>query len=313
MNDVNSYATKHAVLPIGLILVVAEQGAGKTSLVCAKLRKDYKKAGKERRKLALSDLLELKMTGQYPNLYCPKHVYWSKYDFALKGTLSRPKVKTWELTFKELALPNDYFNVQYMVEGGVYVVDECDLELSAYGWQNVNDYQVALWKFIRHIKATIILIAQVDSKVAKQARDLATEVWYVTNQSGPSRIFKRMRWKYDFSKPQLINARKGLAENGVRLSLAKQREMFRRERFVYYGNVFKCYDSFNGKAYFRYKLAENEIATNVSVPCDNTPESIDEFVRRHPLSASVETSKQVMNARNKKLARDLAKNENGKA
>lgn len=308
MNDTNSYATKHAVLPIGLILVVAEQGAGKTSLVCAKLRKDFKKAGKERKKLAQRDLQTLINSGYYPNLECPPHVYWSKYDFALKGTLNRPKAKTWELTFKELALPNDFYKTQYIVEGGVYVVDECDLELSAYGWQNVNDYQVSLWKFIRHMKATIILIAQVDSKVAKQARDLATECWYVTNQSGPSLLFKRMKWHYDYTKPQLINSRKGLAENGIKFSMRKQREMFHRESFVYYGNVFNCYDSFNGKAYFRYKLNENEIEYHYSEPLDETPESINNFVNRHPLSASVDTSKQVFNARNKRLAKEISKN-----
>lgn len=295
--------TKKSVLNVGFICVTGPQGVGKTSFVTALLRSDYKKSNKQRYKTSLEFVRSLRSTGYYPSLKMPQHLYFSNTDIALRGSLSRPKAKCWFIDTQRLALPNDLFEVQYFPQGSVVFISEADLQLSNRDWHGLNNYMISLIKFVRHNQMTIIFDMQQDGMLDKALRGLETERFEILEKGEMSKFLKRIRWRYDWCRPQLLLSRENKVKSGIKFSVFKQREAFHRGSFRYFGNIFKCYNSFTGINYFINGLQNYETINHPI--CDLTPESVSKYCKMFPLVRQAKNDKSLLNAKIKKEVKNL--------
>lgn len=235
---------KKTPLPSGVFCVCGAQGVGKTSLVVALLSLDYKYHRKERVQQAQSVASRyLRESGI--KLSISDRLYFSNIQIMLD---KRKRLCTHYVDVQRLGLPNDDYRVQYLPYGSVVFVQEADLMLFCRDWESLNNYLVALLKFVRHFGLTILFDCQADGALDKAVRRLTVAKYYITS-SFSKRFFlfwKPRTWRFLYIKTQLNETVKELAEVGVKVPLP----VVEKGKLRYFGNVFERYDSFSGAPYF---------------------------------------------------------------
>lgn len=277
---------KSAPLPPGFFSVCGCQGAGKTSLVTALLRADYKKWRKWRYQQgqALADEY-YRVNGI--KLDVSQNLYFSNTPILLDR---RRKIYTHAIELEELGLPNDDYEVQYLPCGSVVFIQEADVLAWCRDWATLNEYLRALLKYVRHNFITIIFDMQYGGDLDKALRTLVVGSYYVT-ESGIKRywlFWKKQRWDFIYNRVQLNNAVKELSQMGVKIKVP----IYEWGKFYTRGNVFDCYDSFSGKRYFLYKIDEKGYTYKEHVNGSVSVEDVNAFVNAHPLKRSEENKRQ---------------------
>lgn len=268
---------KKAPLSSGFFSVCGCQGAGKTSLVTALFRADYRKWHKWRycEGKALADEYYAE---NGIKLDVSKNLYFSNTPILLDR---RRKIYTHRIELSELGLPNDEYDVQYLPRGSVVFIQEADVLAWCRDWENLDEYLRLLLKYVRHNLITIIFDLQVGGDLDKALRSLIVGMYYVT-ESGIRRhwlLWKKQQWEYLYVKTQLNNVVKEFAQMGVKIKIP----VVEWGKFYTRGNVFDCYDSFSGKRYFLYGIDKKNYTYEEHVRGSLSIADINEFVKQHPL------------------------------
>lgn len=277
---------KRNPLDTGFFTVCGAQGAGKTSLVTALLRTDYRKWRKWRYRQgkALADSY-YKENGIKLNV--SENLYFSNTPILLDR---RKGIYTHALEEKALALPNDGFPVQYFPRGSVVFVQEADILAWARDWNSLNEYLRALIKYVRHNLMTIIFDLQYGGDLDKALRNITVGSYFML-ESGIKRhwiFWKKQQWDFIYVRVQLNNALKELSQFGVKFKIP----VIERGSFYVRGNVFDCYDSYSGQRYFLYGIDKVGYQYREHVKGGLSVNDISAFVQQHPLSRPDEVKRQ---------------------
>lgn len=283
----SKYAVKNAVLPIGFIIVDGPQGIGKTSFCTALIKDDFRSAGAARRAFAEDRIIQLRKTGDYPDLKCPAHLYWSNVDIRLHKELH-----TFWIDTHVLGLPNQFFAVQYFPRGSVVYISEADVKLWCRDWSSLNPYLKLLLKYVRHNYMTIIFDLQVNGELDKALRGLQTERYSITSSYQKGFFIKKTIWKYEWCRPQLIAIRSEHAQAGRSFKL-KTRDASHSGSYRFKGNIYQYYNSFTGEAYFLDGLQSYSTLNHPSL--DLSKQNIKVYCDMFPLIKPKEMKKQYMN------------------
>ena len=262
------------------------QGAGKTSLATAFLRTDYKYHRKWRTSQG-KDLARRYYEANGIKLDVSDRLYFSNCKILLD---KRRGLYTHEIELQRLALPNDDFEVQYLPRGSVVFIMEADVLAFCRDWESLNNYLIDLLKYARHNLLTIIFDGQIGGALDKALRQLIVEIYYVVS-SGIKRywlFWKQQVWKYLLIRNQLNAVAKELASVGVDIKIP----VVEWCKFSVRGNVFDCYNSFSGEAYFLKGIEKVGYVYSEHTEGDITVKGIERFWNAHPLARPEEMMKQ---------------------
>lgn len=268
---------KNQPLPCGFYSICGEQGAGKTSLATALFKEDYRRHRKTRKDLALN-LAERYYRLNGIRLKISDTLYFSNNRIILD---KRKGVETWEVDLQRLGLPNDDYQVQYLPRGSAVFIQEADVLAFCRDWQSLNNYLINLIKYVRHNLLTIFFDMQVGGALDKALRRLLVGMYYVT-ESGIRRFlffWKCQVWRFIYIRNQLNEVVKELASIGANIKI----NVAERGKFRIFGNVFDCYNSFSGEAYFLYGIEKYGYEYRPHSDGDLTIEGINAYCVTHPL------------------------------
>ena len=290
-------------LPVGLIALLGRQGAGKTSLATALMSNDFKYYGQQRYDECASYVNMLNRNGF--NLHLPKNkvLYFCPEDTYLDY---KKGIKTWWCDAEKLALPNLDYEVQYFPRGSVIFLPEFDNLVNCRDWDSLSPYLVALAKYARHWKLTIIIDFQVWMQLDVALRRLMMYVIFIydsywrighRNYEEKHYIKKTFRktkrvWETVFIDNQLNNFAKDLSSCVVDNKLVKQlfKQSVENKKFAFFGNIFTHYKSTSAEPMFLYKIKDYKYIPHISSNI-YTPDGVDTYVETHPVVRSKETKK----------------------
>ena len=115
----------------------------------------------------------------------------------------------------------------------------------------------------------------------KALRNLTVGRYYVV-ESGVKRFlffWERQSWKFLYIQNQLNNVVKELSQLGVNLKI----NVVEWGKFRVWGNVFDCYDSFSGQAYFLKGIEKVGYEYRQHVDGDLSIAGIEAYCKAHPL------------------------------
>ena len=260
-----------------IIVFVGPTGAGKTSSVIAHGIRDYRKYGKKRFLESLALVQHLKLNG-YPNLDLDKNLYFcSNYmDLDL-----RKHITAWDVDFTRLGVPNEKYKVQNLPYGAFILLPELDKDIHANDNKGgINEFIRALLKYKRHNKLTFLLDLQNFNRLAKELREFVNSIYFVRYKKDFSffgHVFMT-RWNYikiDYVLYNLFNSLGNLQIPMPKIKFTK------KERFYFFGNIYKYYDHQSGLAYFLKDLDHYDYIEPVKN--DYTRESIELINELHPV------------------------------
>lgn len=281
---------KKTPLPSGVYVVNGSQGVGKTSFVTALLALDYKYHRKKRVAEAM-EVAERYRQESRVKLKISDRLYFSNIAILLD---KRKRLYTHYVDVQRLGLPNSDYSVQYLPFGSVVFIQEADLQIFCRDWDALNNYLIALFKYVRHFGLTLFLDCQADGALDKAIRRLTVGRYYIT-ESYTKRFFifwKPRTWHFLYIRNQLNDVMKELASVGVNLNV----RVVERGKLRYFGNVFERYDSFSGAAYFLHGI-ENVGYEYLSHPEGSwSVEGINKYCELHPIEKPDETKKGAQHA-----------------
>lgn len=241
------------------------QGAGKTSKGVAVLSLDYKYHNKERLRLAEREIqrwnsavyYDKKSTGKMLEL--PEHLYYSTIDICLTDPRKKNAPHTHFVDVNRLGIPNDDYPVQNFPPYSVIFLCEMDAWFNSLKWQKISAHVRELIKYIRKNHLTIICDMQVFERLAKQLRELCTDLFFVRqSQFVQARFFglikPRTHWWFYHINPQELSFASSLEKSGFKLPRSAQPRLC--SMLTYKGNVYQQYDSYAEKLYFFYRIEE---------------------------------------------------------
>ncbi|MBQ8685126.1 MAG: hypothetical protein IJ514_03020 [Clostridia bacterium] len=285
--------TRKEPLPSGVYVVRGQQGVGKTSFCTALLCADYRKWRKYRVEEGKS-LAQAYYRDNKIKLEISDRLYFSNIKILLD---KRKKLYTHYVDVQRLGLPNPDFKVQYLPRGSVVYIQEADILLFCRNYNELNEYLINLFKYVRHNLLTIILDCQVDSALDKAVRRLTVGVYHI-ERSFDGRFFlfwKVRRWKFIYIHNQLNDVVKELATVGVKINIS----VVERGRFRCFGNIFERYNSFSGVPYFLHGI-ENVGYEYLENPSESySIKDINAFVQAHPLERPEDMKKKKGKEKNK--------------
>lgn len=265
-------------LPSGFFSVCGEQGAGKTSLVTALFRTDYKYHRKWRYEQGKA-LARTFYDESGVELNVDRCLYFSNTKIVLDR---RRNICTHEIDIERLGLPNPDYEVQYLPRGSVVFIQEADVLAFCRNWQSLSDYLRNLIKYVRHNCLTIIFDMQWGGDLDAALRRLTVGQFYVF-ESGLKRFllfWQRQKWKYIYVHVQRLNFVNELAKAGVKIKMPIAENM----RFNVWGNVFDCYNSFSGIPYFLDGIDKVGYEYREHTDGDLSIKGIQRYCKAHPLA-----------------------------
>ncbi len=269
---------KQAPFPSGFYSICGKQGVGKTSFAVGIMREDYKRWCKWRYSRAV-EVLQNYYRSNGIRLNIDPCLYFSNTPILLDR---RKGIYTHEIDLKRLGLPNPDYEVQYLPCGSFVFIQEADILAYCRDWNNLSEYLRNLIKYVRHNLLTIIFDMQVGGALDKALRDLLCGQFYVV-KSGIKRywlFWKRQRWKFIYTDPQLNAAVKELTKLGVHIKVS----VSDWGKFRVRGSVFDCYNSFSGLPYFLDGIENVGYQYKQHVDGDLSVLGIKQYCAAHPLA-----------------------------
>lgn len=279
-------------LPVGLIAVIGQQGAGKTSCGVAWMCNDFKYHGLERYNECKAYTEELNRNGYHLHLPKNKCIYYSPDIEVLSF---KPYVETWKCDPSIFELPNlkrleENLDIQYFPRGSVIHLPEFDNMINCRDWHSMSPYLIALAKYARHWDLTIIIDFQSWYQLDIAWRRLMMytcfmlEKWKKDNWL--RRLFKikqKLCWKYLLVNNQLntfcTDINSTMVDKKVIKEISKNVSVLKKN--VFKGDIDKRYKGTTAEAYFLRGIKDYKYIPHKKYP--KTPEEMEEYCRTHPL------------------------------
>lgn len=262
----------------GVYLLVGGQGTGKTSLAVAIARHLYKYCRKKDYNTSKEYIDNLNNSREY-NLKLSKHSIYTNFDMQLDR---RGRVHSHYIDTTCFGLPNSEYEVVHFPFGSTIIIDEADVILSCKDMK-FRRYIVNLLKYARHNGLRVILISQRLTALQKRVRELVQYVFFCNEQKVSSffGFVYRIKWRLtvlDNFARQLLEIKK---ECGCEITKKEMKQSFVSCKYSTWGNVFKRYDSYVGRAYFLKDLKQFEYIPQPIFEFNK--KSIDNYCKMHPL------------------------------
>lgn len=288
----NNYANdiKHSLLLEGrFVITTGRIGAGKTSLTTAMMSLDYKYHSKMRLRMAQSIIKEYNSNGGHLEL--PEHLYYSNIDICLTDPRKRNAPHTNFADINRFGIPNDDYAVQYFPPYSVIYFSEVDNWLNSHKWQDISAHVRECLKYIRKMHYTVIFDVQVFDQVAKQLRQLSTDIFSIRDcVYEPAKFFglikQREHWRFYWINPQEIEMQSTLEKSGITIPKSEIPKVF--YKLTYKGNVFTQYDSYAERMYFFYRIDEEGYQAWQHPPRILSPSGVQEFCTLAPLPSEAD-------------------------
>lgn len=262
-----------------VIIVSAQQGAGKSSLVASICNNIYN-YGKAHYLDTNAHILYLnKRLGYKLNRAPQSHYIYSTKNFRI--TLGKKMEScTYDLDPERIGVPDGTDKYQYFPFGSYLIIDEADSYYPCREWRKTTQNFIDFLKYNRHNNLTIILICQVVDNLELKIRQLATKQFVVLSSVFAPKKF--LFWTIGFnSKFQFLlleNQKNAQYENLKALGYKVKPPAIRICKYRYKGDIRTKYNHRAGEALFLYGADKNNYEYTVSASQDLSPESVRAFV-----------------------------------
>ena len=252
-----------------VILISAEQRAGKTSLACAIANNLYRYCGKALFSNSARDILDLnKRFGYSLNLPPQQHFIYSNTTFMLDP---EHKIFTHDLNPRRVGLcqiPEQLTDYDHFPYGSYLIIDESDEYFPNREWSKTPYAFINFLKYVGHNGITVIMICQKISRLDKAIRELLTDQFFVR-----SSVFKPKKflfwtigftstWRFLYAHPQQIQDYENLKTLGIQCeppAISKCKYTFEGDIRLRYNHRAGRYKFLIGLKRYHYGNALNSI------------------------------------------------------